>query len=42
MNNRFQHEICIFRHRGCVSVIHLMLLHDYDLVKYWDVFDDKQ
>lgn len=40
MNDRFQNKICIFKHR--VSVIHMMLLHDYDLVEYWEVFKDKQ
>lgn len=40
MNERFQNKICIFKHR--VSVIHMTLLHDYDLVEYWDAFKDKQ
>lgn len=40
LNDRFQTKICIFKHG--VSVIHMMLLHEYDLVEYWEVFKDKQ
>ena len=40
MSDRSWSKIRLFKHRG--SVIHMMLLLDYDLVEYREIFKDNQ